>query len=371
MRKEKYISEIKHDGKLTAFYIKIRIKGQKTFSQYVQVADYNNSKSDALEASRMIRDKALADFRLNKRFDGKIPTVGELYTRKFELMPGALKTVERQDSIYNHSIIAYKDRPITEITVADVQESINKYAETHNANRTSHMKSIWKQIYLAAVMDGLEISDKSACAIVPKDIEVVQHRSVDLSDESLQKFMETLKTYNQFDKIGSWRSTCIWYMCYIAYYTGMQPAEILALEWKDIHDNYIDVYKCVGSTKTEKCQIKVTKNSYRIRRIPIEELKPILDDWHQINKFNYVICDYDGSLIEIDYLCRYINYVRKKAGVEFNLYRLRHRFSTDMYRNKVNPRVIKDMMGHASEEMSLYYATSTEEEAKEAIKGRS
>jgi integrase len=370
MRKEKYIYENIYKKKLTGFNVVIRIKGQKSVFKFISIDEYG-SKNDAMEAARMIRDKELADIRMGKHLDGKILTVGELYERKFELLPCTLKTKERQDSIYRHSVIDYKDKLITEITIADVQNSLNKYSETHDHNRTSHLMAIWRQIYRAAVMDGIDVSDKTVAAFVPKDIRVVVHRSVDLSDKDLQTFMETLKIYNQFTEQGRWRSQCIWYMCYIAYYTGMQPAEILALEWKDIHDDFIDVYKCVGSTKTKKRQIKVTKNGYRIRHIPIDELKPILDDWHQINTFNYVICNDDGSLIEIDDLTRYINYVAKKAGVEFNLYRLRHKFSTDMYRNKVNPRVIKDLMGHATENMSLYYATSDEQDAKKAIKGRS
>lgn len=370
MRKEKYITEKYYHNKLVAFYVRIRITGQKQFLKAISIDEYE-SKTDALEAARMIRDKQLADIRMGKHVDGKIPTVGELYKRKFELIPCALKTVERHDSIYNHSVIEYKDKLITDITTADVQESLNKYSETHDHNRTSHLMSIWRQIFQAAVMDGLDISDKTVAAFVPEDIRVVKHRDVDLSDEDLQKFMDTLKTYNQRDDRGIWWSQCIWYMCQIAYYTGMQPAEILALEWKDIGNDFIDVYKCVGSDRSKKCQIKVTKNSYRVRKIPIDELKPLLDEWHKVNHFDYVICDSDGSLIEIDYLCRYINYVSKKAGVKFNLYRLRHKFSTDMYRKKVNPRVIQDLMGHASEEMSLYYATSTEEEAKKAIKERS
>lgn len=137
------------------------------------------------------------------------------------------------------------------------------------------------------------------------------------------------------------------------------------------YDSYIDVYKCVEPAKTQKKQIKVTK-----KRIPdqanSEDCKPILEEWHPINEFTEVISDFDGLPILINYLFyRYINYIRKKAGVKFNLYWRRHMFSSNMYRNKVNPKVIKDLRIPATEDLSPYYAISTEEEAFETIKRRS
>ena len=83
----------------------------------------------------------------------------------------------------------------------------------------------------------------------------------------------------------------------------------------------------------------------------------------------YLISDKDGSLYDIDFVSNYIHLVSKACGIPFNAYRLRHKFSSDLFAAKENPRVIQDLMGHASAEMSIEYARSSEEDKKKAIEG--
>lgn len=54
---------------------------------------------------------------------------------------------------------------------------------------------------------------------------------------------------------------------------------------------------------------------------------------------------------------------------EFN-YRLRHAFSADLFRSGTNPKVIQTLLGHESENMSLYYAYTTESERLDAVNKR-
>lgn len=61
----------------------------------------------------------------------------------------------------------------------------------------------------------------------------------------------------------------------------------------------------------------------------------------------------DEVAVKIKYVCR-------KIGVEFNLYRLSHKFSTDLVTGNVDPRTIMELMGHNNIGQTLEYARSND-----------
>ncbi len=69
-------------------------------------------------------------------------------------------------------------------------------------------------------------------------------------------------------------------------------------------------------------------------------------------------------------LSNYIHLVSKKSGIDFHMYTLRHQLSTDLFNEGKNPAVIRDLMGHQSEDMSLYYAKSEKQDRLKALSGR-
>ena len=76
-----------------------------------------------------------------------------------------------------------------------------------------------------------------------------------------------------------------------------------------------------------------------------------------------------GDLISTDYFSNFIRMISKKSGIEFRSYMLRHKFATDLQKTET-PRTVQDLLGHASFQMSVEYARSTEEERQEAVKNR-
>ncbi|MCR5373207.1 MAG: tyrosine-type recombinase/integrase, partial [Solobacterium sp.] len=80
--------------------------------------------------------------------------------------------------------------------------------------------------------------------------------------------------------------------------------------------------------------------------------------------------DYSGNLQDIDKISDYVHRVAKAAGVQFNLYMLRHQLSTDLFTAGVPANIIRDIMGHESASMSLGYAVSNATDRQAAINQR-
>ena len=87
-----------------------------------------------------------------------------------------------------------------------------------------------------------------------------------------------------------------------------------------------------------------------------------------------LLADIDGKPFDIDLVCTLIVNVSRKCkskySFTFNQYKLRHLFSKDLFEANVNPKVIQALMRHANENMSLYYAYTTDEDKAKAIENR-
>ena len=237
---------------------------------------------------------------------------------------------------------------------------------------TTDLLALWRQIYRAAAMLEIPVSDKTLSVMIPTNTKTSEPKSVIVTDADFRTFMDALLHYHEYDDVGRYTSQVLWYALMIAYYIGMRPAEVYALKREDIHleDGYITVNKSVGSDTSKRKVIVPTKTKNSIRKIPINsELSAILSKLLQWTDHEFLISDCNGSLMDTNYTSNYIHLVSKKCGIPFNFYMLRHKFATDLQKTEA-PRTIQDLMGHASFSMSVEYARSSEDDRKEAVKKR-
>lgn len=334
---------------------------QKRFTATVKAIDYGDEKT-ALIAAKRIRNEALNDIQ-SGRLKRSFPTIKSLYHQKWELMPLSINTHEKQDAIYAVAIKPLENKYIDEITVSDIQLSVNQYAETHSQDAVSRLMTVWRQIFKCALILGYDVPDRTKAVIMPKSKIVTQHRDVRMNIEDFQIVLEELKH-------GSYNSMVIYYMLMIMYYTGCRPAEALALTADDISDMYIRINKAVGSTKDKKRQIVPTKTESSVRRLPIAaELIPVLDELKKWSKHKYLLSFEDGSLADIDEISNSIHLIAKKKKIHFNAYMLRHLMSSELL-HKGDSVIARDLLGHTSFSMTLDYARSTDQQILEAVSGR-
>lgn len=351
----------------TAFLIEIPYKdeegAQKRFTATVKAVDYGDEKT-ALIAAQRLRNEALNDIQSGK-LKRSYPTIKSLYKQKWELMPLSINTHEKHDAIYNSAIRPIELKYIDEITVSDIQMSVNKYAEDHSQDAVSRLMTVWRQIFKCALILGYDIPDRTKAVIIPKSKIVTQHRDVRMNIEDFQTVLEELRNSNKYNE------TAIYYMLMIMYYTGCRPAEALAITSDDISDMYIRINKAVGSTKDKKRQIVPTKTESSVRRLPIAtELVPVLNDLKRWSKHKYLLSFESGELADIDEVSDIINKIAKKKHVHFNAYMLRHLMSSELL-HKGDSVIARDLLGHTSFSMTLDYARSTDQQILDAVAGRS
>ena len=367
--KEKYINEKESaKGKYFRVYINYDDCGKRAaFSKNVRIDDYPSRKV-ALDVAKGIRDQALLDIRAKRIRKMETPTIKEIYEKKFEIFPVSLKTKQKH-YIYFQALADFKDTPIGDITVEQIQISINKYAETHSKGAVKRILILWGQLYKTAQIMGIPVTDKTLNITKPKSKVVTIRRDVNISVDDFNAFLDALLNYGN----DPYYTRTIWYLLKIMYYTGMRPAEVLALTRDDINlaTGLIRVNKAVGSDFEKKTVIIPTKTESSVRTVPIApELAPILTDLFKRSKNQYLISSEGGDLLEIDSVTNTISLVSRSCKIPFRSYMLRHKFATDMIRNGVDNRTVQDLLGHTSYSMSLEYARSDEETKAAAIKNR-
>lgn len=381
-KEEKYIREIVTSAGSHILKIEIR-KYDQTFRKNIMIEDFDTP-GQALNIAVRIRDENLNKLRDDAEYRKKhadeiagvlakkIPTVRELYADTFELFPVRIKTRYRHEIFFRNGIGKYADYPIDEVKAADIQKTLNEYGQTHTARQTQGLLAIWRRIYKAAVMNEINVSDKTIAVRIPECMED-NPRPKSISPEDLDTFCEALKEYNSTSIVGSYRSHAIYYAIQIMRYCGVRPAEAFSLTREDIHltEGYITINKEVRSTVDSYTEIGRTKTGKSKREIPIPSaLRPHLEECLQWSRHDMLLADYHGNLLEIDDVDVLVRNVRKKAKVNFTLYMLRHQFSTDLFNQGVNPAITRDLMGHESATMSLDYAITNEKDRIKAINER-
>lgn len=363
MKKEKYISR-KTRKTTTSWVVKIPYylgNERRTYERAFSEADFGDH---ARQMAIYHRNEKVAEFQRGNT-PQTAPTVRECFARSLALFPRRPKT-QKQHEYFLRQIGEIADTPIDMIRASDVQMSLNKYAENHTHDMTAKLLSVWRLIFKAAALDEIKVTDKTIGVTVPKDRHPVQKRKMTITPEEFVAFCEALLNYNAWDEAGSQTSRTIWEVLQVMYYTGIRPAEAFALTDRDIdlEKGLISINKAVGGSSSGKPEIVPPKTANAIRSVPIPA--PLAAILPKRRGFLFLI---KGELISTDYFSNYIHLVSKKSGIEFRAYMLRHLFATDLQKTQP-PRTVQDLLGHASFQMSVEYARSTEEERKEAVESR-
>ncbi len=357
--KEKWIREIQSKTKGNGYKVEAKVREDNMLRSInggrFYVADYDGDKKLAKMAAIEARNKLQKEIEVDKYAMNHL-TVEDCYLKSLRDRQASIKTKQRHDSMFK----------------AMIPNSLKK------KDILNHAMCIWRQIYKAALTAEIPVIDRSQMVIVPKSKIVRKKKDNSITYEQFVLFADELLKYNCANETGRHRSAAIWYACQIMLYTGLRPQEVYALSKSDIdlENMQISINKSVGSTSTLERQIVPVKTIYSDAIVPIStQLKPILEQmitWSKNDEL--LLADIDGKPFDIDLVCTLIVNVSRKCkskyGFTFNQYKLRHLFSKDLFEANVNPKVIQALMRHANENMSLYYAYTTDEDKAKAIENR-
>lgn len=344
---------------------------RRFFSQSVRAYEYP-SKAVAYEAARMIRDQAIVDINNNRDFH-LTPTVSQLYESYWEMSSLSLNTRQQYQSVYEAVAGPLSASRIDAVNVSDIQRLIADYAESHSEQMIKKARHVWHVIYLSAQMQGINIADKTVMLMPTPSRKPVKTNKAPtvISFDDFVLFTQELLNFPYQSAEKARRARDVWYLLWIMYYTGCRPAEVLALNAGDIDldARLLRVEKSVGSTKKARRQIVKTKRPASYRRLPIPDgLVPILQELLSTSVTSPLLCAADGLPYPILEITNHISDIKRQSGIQFNSYQLRHKYSDDLFDAKVNPVVIRDLMGHSSSTMSLEYAKATAAQMSDAVK---
>lgn len=351
------ITELPASYRVRVFYTEDKQK--KCYSKTFKFVHYP-TKGDALRAAIEDRDRVQNSLH---SATGKVWTVSGIYEMSKKYILISAKTVERHQHFYDYAIgKKYGDRDIHSITTADIQECLNQLQTEKSDDYINRVLSIWRRIYKTCSILDLNIPDRTLAVVVPKSKKPTKAKRQPLTQETLEAVIKCLQPdpFRQDERYQYERGRIV-YLIWLLYYTGMRPAEALALKLEDvdIDNKEIHVYKAVGSTKDATTQIIQAKTAASVRNVYLNDLTlEICTDLIKSRRSEYLFARYDGSLWDIDQLTDLIHQLTKKDGIDFRLYDLRHDFATRML-EKESPAVVRDLMGHTNFNMSIAYARSS------------
>ena len=361
------ITELPASYRVRVFYTEDNEK--KCYSKTFKYNQYP-TKGDALRAAIEDRDRVQSSLH---SATAKVWTVSGVYEMSKKYIVISAKTAERHQHFYAYAIgDKYGDRPIHSITTADIQECLNTLQAEKSDDYINRVLSIWRRIYKTCNILGLEIPDRTLSVVVPKSKKPAKPKRQPLTQETLEAVIKCLQPdpFRHDERYQYERSRMV-YLVWLLYYTGMRPAEALALKMEDISldREELYIYKAVGSTKTETTKIVQAKTTASVRTVYLNEFAlEVCRELIKSRRSEYLFTRYNGELWDIDDLSDLMYQLTKKEGINFRLYDLRHDFATRMLEKGESPAVVRDLMGHTNFNMSIQYARSSASTLANAMK---
>ena len=363
-KKEKYIMQ-SQTNKGWKFRVKIRLSDSiidKTFHE----KDYLSVR-EAYDKAKKYRDSVLAN--PVSHITTTIRSVAQCFEESFTYYPLRIETIRKQRLIFN-KYIPYHDMPISKVTVSDIQLSLNNMIETSSNDVIQRVMSIWRRIYQVALLNDYANKDLTLKVIVPKSHLRHSKRDFKVTKETLDTIINHLLNSKRANKFDNYILVCA---LQILYYTGMRPCECFALEKKDINLSLgtISINKEIGSNLQENNVIRQCKTEQSIRQIPItNELFAILKELIEKQPNDILLADHNVKYLNSTNVGNKLRLICKQHGIKFNMYQLRHQFSTDLITNNVDIRTVMELMGHNNTDMTIDYARSSDKLKKEALDNR-
>lgn len=361
-RKEMFIAQ--RQNKSGSYTFQVRIKTEngdvvKSFSE----KDYGSAKL-AFESAVLFRDRTLYELRNRTLLMHSNATVQDMFNEYLETTTDSFKTKRKHTYLFNKYVL-HKNTKMQDLTRADIQADLNKMVEDCSKDTIGKVFSIWKNaIVNTALLKEILNRDIMLGVKKPESKKICIKKDTTTDKATLDKVKKLI--------IGgvkdNYNARIINYLLDVLYFTGMRPAEALALTRDDIKSG-ISITKELGSSKDDTGVIRRCKTPNSIRVIPIHpELRNVLDELLEYSRYNELFKNSYGKYMESDWVGNIIARQCRLHGIEFNMYRLRHNMATQLVTNNVDSKTTVELLGHANYDMSIYYANSNDELKEEAIK---
>lgn len=388
---QRYSTKAGYESNISSYYVYIPYYENGKLKHYpknFKVEDYQGKPSKALKAAIQERDRMMPILtEISKSGVNTELTVKELYEKYKRNHPAKIRTIRNYDQLFRKYIgEENSNKLIKDITEDILVDSLKECAKNCCSRNVSKLKTLWKRIYTQARKEGIHIENLAVDLDLPesaKDFNNKRKRRKNISEEEFQIILKCARTYGVIPDSNTKRlynRAIIADMLVVMRDTGIRPAEAKAIHKSLIRFEMIDgeeiaiipIVSSIGSTEFEELVERETKTASSVRDVYMHgENVKVLKKVMEYSKHELMFSDYDGNPFPIDQLSDYISRISKKCGIKFNLYLLRHSYSSDLYASGATPIEVKELMGHADEKMSMNtYASSEDIERIKASKKR-
>lgn len=356
-RKERYIVQ---QCRNNVWSFRVRYKDiDKTFNE-----------SDFLSASQAFKEAI--NYRNNilvKPNDYKVRTiftVDEAYNSINEIYVLRSETKRKLDIFYK-KYINNKDKNINDITRADILSDLNAMVETSSNDCIQRVLSIWKKIFGVSIAKGYIDKDLTISIKAPVSHKLRQSKRNEYIDEQLLIQLE--KELNKRLKLDIDKKQA-YPILFILYYTGMRPAELFALDKKDINlkSKTISINKEIGSDRDNQEVIRPCKTEMSHRIIPIpNKLMPVFKNLVKEDNGTILLPDPNGKHIDVTNLGARYHAIAKSIGIDFHFYQCRHTFITNLFMAGIDLKTIQELVGQTVDATTIGYVVTDNDRKKNAI----
>lgn len=303
-------------------------------------------------------------------------TLEEMFYIALDLFTMTYETKRKKLLVFkNHIPNKLKTLSIKKISSADIQQSLNFLAnkEAASKNVINSTLSLWRQIYKAALMKDTITIDQTIKVSIPSTHKPIIKKDVTTDSGTIQKVCNAIIKHSRNNDSSLFDAQIIAYAIQLQWLTGIRPAECFALEKKhvDFNKKVLHICQSIGSTDRMVNVIRDTKTQQSLRDIPITlTIENLLSEICDFQDSDFLFANFNGELMNSTFVSNKIRLSCKAEGIEFNMYRCRHQFSTDLIRSGQDLRTIMELMGHNNINMTVDYARSNNELKIQALENR-
>ena len=251
------------------------------------------------------------------------------------------------------------------------------------------MKTVWHKTFTVAIEKDIVTKDLTQFIKAPKGEHITkrQQSEENITEADFQRFCAAMEEYGHYlphEMKKIYNRTIMLMMLKLERITGIRGQEVRAIhrnaitfensetaDGQMVEKAKLRIVVSIGSTYTEKLTVKHTKTKKSARIMPVYgEGVQLLRDALNYSKHDLLFVKYDGTPFSTDEYFDYLYRVSRSCGIKVYSTLMRKSFSSDLLGGNVDPESVKELMGHETINMSLYYASSTQERLNESMKSR-
>jgi len=275
----------------------------------------------------------------------------ELYRKDVIVYKNQSAKTEEMNQCAMKSIVAFLgDIPIAELEFDQVRKWTTDLRKTRTSNTVRGYILKLRVVLKYLKARGYECLDAEAVGIPKRDSRVVDYLEVDEVEAMLHAVFQRGPGYSKFKR---YRNRAIIALMFSA---GLRNGELCNMERTQIKDG-VDSFTVIGKgNKPRVCFIDPITHRY------IDEYLALRDDPYPAL---FVSEQQKGrEKINPGVVQMVVKNAATKAGLDKNIHphTLRHSFATDLLRNNTNIVYVKELLGHASIQVTMTYTHVVDED---------